>query len=113
MVTITDVLAHISEVSGGYSGVDPYAAIEEYWLHYPYTLRLAITTDVEETELKYLELYGQSDTVYFRLRDYEHGKQLAAELFYVITGMNPNMEVYTGELFNPDDALYLFVYIQK
>ena len=111
MVTITDVLAHITEVSGGYSGADPQSAIEEYWLHYPHTLRLAITTNVEDTELKYMEAHGKNDTVYFRLRDYEHGKQLAEQLFYIITGMKPNMDLYTGETFNGSDLLYLFVYI--
>src|ERR1043165_7012568 len=112
-VHIHDVLARIAQVSGGYTGSDVAGAIEEYWLHFPYCIRLSITTDIEYTELNYLNRFGQGKTVYFSLVDYAHGRELAKELFTLILGREPDMSAYDGSRFNPEDKLYLFIHIDE
>ena len=111
MVCLADVLVRIAEVAGGYSGRDPIAAMEEYWQHSTGKIRLSITADVIQTEQKYEKNYGKRNTAVFRLKDYDHGKQLASELFYMLKGQRPDMSGYTGELFAPTDPLYLFVHM--
>ena len=113
MVCLADVLVRIAEVAGGYSGRDPVAAMEEYWQHSTGKIRMSITADVIQTEQKYESSYGKRNTAIFRLRDYNHGKQLAAELFYMLKGQKPDMSAYTGDLFQPTDPLYLFVHMDN
>ena len=110
-VHIQDVLAKIAQVSGGYSGMDMSAAVEEYWSAFPYKIRMSITADIEYTEAAYLEKYSKGVTAYFALVDYRHGKQLASELYHVIFRVWPDMKVYDGSAFNPKDRLYLFVHV--
>ncbi len=111
MVTIDDILHHIAQDLRCYSDVDPKGAIEAFVTGCMFDMRISITTDLEETELNYLNRYGQGRTFYFRLPNYERGKALAAELFYLIRGIRPDMSSYTGDKFNPQDALYLFLHL--
>ena len=78
-----------------------------------YDLHLSITTDVEETELDYLERYGKGHTFYFRFADYEHGKLLAGQMYWILLGVRPEMDAHTGDRFAPDDKLYLFVQVSN
>src|SRR4051812_21724025 len=112
-VHIHDVMARIAQVSGGYTGKDVAGAIEEYWLHFPYCIRLSITTDIEHTELSYLNRFGKGDTVYFSLVDYAHGRELAKQLFSLILGKEPDMSAHNGSRFDPSHKLYLFIHIEE
>lgn len=105
------MLAKIAQVSGAYLGHDTTDTMTEYRLRFPYRLRIAITTDVEHTELDYLRRFGKGETLYFSLVDYAHGRQLAQEIFYVFNGIQPDMSAYDGSRFNPVEKLYLFVHI--
>lgn len=113
MVSIQDVLSHIAEDLRHYSGKDKAAAIEEFLTGITFDLHMAITTNVEETELDFMERYGQGHTFYFRLTDYAHGKQLASEMFWVLRGRQADMSQHTGEKFGPGDKLYLFVHVSN
>jgi hypothetical protein len=113
MMTVDDVLQHILEDIRGYSGCDNYAAVQELLVAHLFDFHIAITDDVEETELNYLDRYGRGHTFYFRLRDYDHGRELAAALYRVFTGVEPEMGPYTGAQFEPGTRLYFFVHLQK
>lgn len=104
MVSVDDIMAHIEE------GLRRDGVSEELIYGIRFQLHLAITTDVEATELDYLERYGRAYTFYFRLADYEHGKLLAAQMYWIFLGERPNMDLHTGDRFSPTDRLYLFVH---
>jgi hypothetical protein len=111
-VHIQDVLARIAQISSGFTGADAANEAGGHRLPFPVCLRLSITTDVERTELDYLNRFGHGATVYFSLKDYDHGRQLAKELFTAVSGKEPDMSIYNGSGFAPDDKLYLFVHIE-
>lgn len=113
MVSVDDIFHHIAQELRHYSGADPKAAIEEFILGCSFDLHIAITTDVEETELDFLERHGHGYTFYFRLSDYEHGKILASQMYWILLGVRPDMNGYTGENFAPEDRLYLFVHVRN
>jgi len=113
MVTVDDIFHKIAQDFRAYSGVDQAAAVEEFILGCRFDLHVAITTNMEETELDFLERYGQGHTFYFRLTDYEHGRQLASQMYWVLLGVRPDMDTYTGERFDADDRLYLFVHVRN
>ncbi len=113
MVTVEDIFHKIAQDLKGYSGTDRRAAIDEFIAGCVFDLHLAITTDMEETELDFLERYGHGHTFYFRLQNYEHGKNLAAEIYWVLRGVRPDMQSYTGEGFSQEDKLYLFVHVRN
>lgn len=112
MVEVHTILAHIARDLRQYSGTDNDAAIEEFIQGSTFNFHLAITTDVEETELDFLERYGHGHTFYFRLQDYEHGKLLAGQMYWIFLGKRPDMDQHTGNRFSPGDKLYLFVHVQ-
>lgn len=113
MVSVQDVLSHIAEDLRHYSGNDKLAAIEEFITGLAFDLHIAITTDVEETELDFMERYGKGHTFYFRLTDYEHGRQLAAQIYWVMKGWHPDMSHHSGDRFGPADKLYLFIHLSN
>jgi hypothetical protein len=113
MVTVDDIFHKIAQDFRAYTGVDQKAAVEEFILGCRFDLHLAITTDMEETELDFMERYGHGHTFYFRLASYEHGKRLAGQMYWVLMGRRPDMKAYTGEVFEPDDRLYLFVHLRN
>jgi hypothetical protein len=112
MISVVDVLDHIAQELYGYSGGDPQAAIEEVLRACTLQFRMAVTDDVEEAEADFLDRIGRGHTFYFRLADYEHGRQLAEQMFWIFEGSRPGMDGYTGEMFAPDAQLYLFVHVQ-
>ena len=111
MVTVDDIFHHIAQDLRCYSGVDRKAAVEEFVAGSMIDLHIAITTDIEETELSFLERYGHGHTFYFRLGSYAHGKQLAGQMYGILYGVQPDMDRYTGEHFDAGDRLYLFLHI--
>lgn len=111
MTTVDDIFHKIAQDFRAYSGVDQEAAVDEFIQGCKFDLHLAITTNVEETELSFLNRYGHGHTFYFKLQDYQHGKQLASDMYWVLHGQRPEMTGYTGEHFDPEDKLYLFVHI--
>jgi len=111
MVTVDDIFHHIAQQLHGFSDAD--VTTDEFLKGCILDMHVSITTDVEDTELNYLERHGQGHTFYFRLRDYEHGKNLAAGIYFVTQGTKPDMSMYTGELFHPEDKLYLFVHVRN
>jgi hypothetical protein len=113
MVTVDDVFHHIAQELRCYSGMDPIAAIEEFMTGCTFDLRISVTTDVEVTEMNYLDRYGHGNTFYFRLRDYQHAKKLAGEIFYQLQGSRPDLTEYNGSRFEPEDRLYLFIHVSN
>ncbi len=111
MVTVDDIFHRIAQNMRDYSEHDRMAAVEEFILGCVFDLHVAITTDVEETELDFLERYGHGHTFYFRLKDYEHGKLLAGQMYWILLGTRPNMDAHKGDRFGEDDRLYLFVHV--
>lgn len=112
LITVIDVFHRIAQDIRAYSGVDREAAVEEFIQGCQFDLHLAITSNVEETELSFLNRYGHGHTYYFRLSSYEHGKSLASDMYLVLYGEKPEMNGYTGELFDSKEQLYLFVHIR-
>src|SRR5690349_23694515 len=112
MVTVDDIFHKIALDFRAYTGMDQAAAVEEFILGCRFDLHIAITTNMEETELDFLERYGHGHTFYFRLADYEHGKLLAGQMYWILTGIRPDMDAHTGNSFSPDDKLFLFVYVR-
>lgn len=113
MVTVDDIFHKIAQDLRSYSGVDQKAAVEEFILGCAFDLHVAITTNMEETELDFLERYGRGHTFYFRLADYEHGKLLAGQMYWILLGVRPEMEAHTGDRFAPGDKLFLFVHVRN
>jgi hypothetical protein len=113
MVGVHDIFFQIAQGVRGYSGADPQGAIEEFLRGSTFDIHLSITTDIEETELSYLERYGKGDTFYFQLKDYYHGKDLIADIYYLLKGERPNMCAYTGMMFRPGEKLYLFIHLRN
>ena len=113
MVTVDDIFHKIAQDFRAYSGVDQAAAVEEFILGCRFDLHIAITTDMEETELDFLERYGHGHTFYFRLADYEHGKRLAGQMYWILLGTRPDMDTHTGDRFGLDDRLFLFVHVRN
>jgi hypothetical protein len=113
-ITVDDIFHHIAQELRCYSDADPIAAVDEFLSGCIFDMHLSITTDVEETELNYLKRYGKGHTFYFRLEDYEQGKALASDLYFVLRGIRPDMSVHTGERFLEElDPLYLFVQVRN
>jgi hypothetical protein len=113
MVTVDDIFHKIALDLRAYTGVDRAAVVEEFILGCRFDLHIAITTNMEETELDFLERYGRGHTFYFRLANYKHGKRLAGDMYWVLLGIRPNMDAYTGDRFGPEDKLYLFVHLRN
>lgn len=111
MIAINDVLAHIAEVSYRYSNSAPDSISQDFWLNYPYRLRVSITSDIEQSELDHLNRFGRNETVYFSLSDYQHGQLLAEELYNTLRNNPPEIAPYKEGKFNENERLYLFVYV--
>jgi hypothetical protein len=111
MITLTDVLHHIAQQLTGYSGTDNPGEIQEFVLATVSAIELSITTDLEETELRYLELYGKGSTHYFRLRDEQHGKVLSEALCQFFGSKTPDRYEDPGSSHESEAALYLFVHL--
>ena len=111
MITVNDVIHHIAQELPHYNGSDNPEELQEFVLGCVVGVHLSITTDVEATELHYLENYGRGRTHYFRLDSYQHGKELASDLYYIFQSKHPDLDGHTGELFAPGDRLYLFVHV--
>ena len=111
MVTVDDIFHHIGQQLHGYDGTE--VAMDDFLKACIFDIHVSITTDVEDTELNYLQRHGKGHTFYFRLRDYEHGKSLAAGIYLATQGTSPDMSKYTGELFQAEDKLYLFVHVRN
>src|SRR5688572_25479548 len=112
MVTVNDVLHHVAQELYCYSGSSRYEEVQGFLVGRIVQIHLSITTDIEATELNYLSRFGRGNTFYFRLKDYGHGKDLAAQLYFAINNKQPALDGHTGELFQPEDKLYLFVHVQ-
>jgi len=112
MITVEDIFHKIAQELKGYSDSDKSAAIEEFITGCVFDLRLAITTDMEETKFNFLERYGHGHTFYFRLNNYEQGRRLASQIYWVMQGVHPDMSSYTGAQFSTEDQLYLFVHVK-
>lgn len=113
MVTVMDVFQHIAQDLRSYSDKDQFAAAEEFLIGTNFDFSVAITTDVEETQLDLVTRYGAGHSFFFRLADYEHGKLLAGQMFWILRGERPDISAYTGKMFKPEDKLYLFVQLRN
>ena len=112
MVTVDDIFHKIARDFRAYTGEDRTAAIEEFILGCRFDLHLAITTNMEDTELDFMERFGHGHTFYFRLADYSHGRSLAAQLYWIFLGLRPDMNGHTGEQFVPGEPLFLFLHLR-
>jgi hypothetical protein len=108
-----DILHKIACSMYGYSGMDGAGAIEEFMISHQHDFSVAVTDDLEKSELWFLARCGHGETFYFRLDSYEQGKALAADLFHFVCGEMPELQVHTGEEFRPDARLYLFIHIRQ
>lgn len=111
MLHLFDILHKVACELHGYSGLDPEGAIQELFDGQTYRFTLAITDDVEESELDFLTRYGQGATFYFRLRDYEEGKTLAGSLHHFFTGKEPTPDANSSH-FEKGKQLYLFLHVR-
>lgn len=111
MISVEDVLAHIvQEVRAG-SPAGKASSAEDILAGLAFNIRVSITTDIEETEADYLDRFGHGHTFYFRLANYEHGRILAGQIYWIMLGQRPDLSRHTGDKFNGDDKLYLFVHV--
>lgn len=112
MATIIDVLHHIAQdldfigTDLKSSDVDCFAPATKF------DISIAITDDVEHTEQQFIEMVGAGSTFYFRLKDYNDGKRLAAGLCFVFSHRVPDMSKYIGDIFPSQDNLYLFIHLK-
>lgn len=111
MLTIEDVFGHIAQEMRDYTAITDDSAIEEFLVGCSFDFHVAITNDVEESEADFMDRYGKGHTFYFRLADYEHGKLLAGQMYWIFMGKIPDMTAHTGDRFTADDKLYLFVHL--
>jgi hypothetical protein len=112
MPTVNDVLHHIAQDFNSFGWDRQMNSVDQLIAATRFAISMAITSDVEESEQKFMERIGPGRTFYFRLKDYDQGKQLAAGLYKVFNGELPDMSGYTGELFGQDDKLYLFIHLR-
>lgn len=113
MVSVEDIFHKIAQDFRSYSGLDRTAAVEEFVTGHRFDLHIAITTDVEETELNFLERYGSGHTFYFRLADYEHGKLLAGQMYWILLGKRPDLSNHHGARFGAEEELFLLVHVRN
>lgn len=112
MVNVDEIFQCIAKDLRGYSGKDPGAAAEEFLLGCVFDLHAAITDDVATTEKNFISKYGKGHSYSFALQDYEHGKRLASQMFWVLLGTAPDMEGASGLRFEKADQLFLFVHLR-
>ena len=112
MPSVNDVLQHIAQDFNSRGWKNRSSVSDEAAIISTFAISIAITTDIEEAELNFLERYGLGRTFYFRIKRYEDGKGLAADLYRLFRREEPNMSSYTGERFKPEDQLYLFLHLK-
>lgn len=112
LLTVDHILAHIAEDIRLYSGKDRASAIEEFLTGITFAMHLAVTTNVEETGLDFMQRYGIGHAYHFAVDSYEHARELAADLYFILKGFKPDMQRYNGLQFPPKDKLYLYVYFK-
>lgn len=108
MLHIFDILHKIAVELRGYSGIDPEAAVAEFYAAPSYKFSVSVTDNPEETELYYLIHSGHGETFYFRLTSYEEGAEMAVALHYFFTGIWPETPVNTK--FTAGKPLFLFLH---
>lgn len=111
MISVEDVLAHIVQEVRANAPDGNMSTAEDILAGLAFNIRISITTDVEETEADYLDRFGKGYTFYFRLANYEHGRILAGQIYWIMLGQRPDLSLHTGEKFGPDEKLYLFVHV--
>lgn len=109
MVTIDDIVQHITQQLHPGGGINVRSALKQLLESSMFDIHICITLDIEATELRYLQRYGKGHTFYFRLRDYEHGERLAKEFFYAMKAYYPVEAEQDERQFAPDTQLYLFI----
>jgi hypothetical protein len=112
MPTVNDVLQHIAQDFNSFGWESQVDSVDHFIAATKFAISMAITSDVEESEQTFMTRVGPGRTFYFRLRDYEQGKQLAADLYKVFNGELPDMSPHTGELFAQNEKLYLFIHLR-
>jgi hypothetical protein len=110
MVSVDDIVRRIAQELQVNTAINASAGV--FAPGGVFDMHIAITTDMEETELDYMKRFGRGHTFSFKLFDYEHGKNLARQIYYKVLGVQPNMDGHTGARFSPGDKLYLFVHIR-
>ena len=113
MISVEDIFLKIAQDFRSYSGLDRQAAVDEFIAGHRFDLHLAITSDVEETELDFLERYGAGHTFYFRLADYDHGKLLAGQIYWILLASRPDLSLHDGARFRPGDKLFLLIHVRN
>lgn len=101
MITLNDILHKIQ------ASVAP--DISQDRLNMPYRFYISITDDLEETEEYYLDKYGKGTPFSFPLDSYEHGVQLANEIYAYTTGIAPAPAERKAPAF--EKKIYLFLYL--
>jgi hypothetical protein len=112
MVTVDDIVQHITQQLCVDSRFNPITALREFLASSLFDIHLCMTPDLEATELSYLQQFGQGYTFYFRIRDYEDGKRLAREFYHAIIGYYPDVEYGAESSIDTGRQLYLFINIQ-
>jgi hypothetical protein len=104
MITFTDILHKVQERVGPEIPANQINALYRY---YP-----CITSEIEETEARYLDKYEKGIPVCFHLESYGHGVELLKALHQHYTGRIP--EGLDRKLPLEDHGkLYLFLYLQE
>lgn len=86
---------------------------KDFWKDCLFELRIAITTDIYETEYDFTQRYGVGHSFNYSLSCYEEGRQLAQQIYCKATGINVDMAAYTGDQFRRSDLLCLFIYLRN
>jgi hypothetical protein len=110
VVTVNDVMQHIAQDLQTFQGGN--VPSEFQIASNVVSVKVALTTDLEETESLFLERLGPGRTFYFKVLSYEHGKTLASDIYKLFKGQVPDVSGHTGELFAGDEPLYLFLHLQ-
>src|SRR4051812_4958443 len=94
MVTVYDILQHIAQETGQDNGAVKGTAAGNMPADVTCNVRVSLTTDVEATELGYLQRYGRGHTLYFRVRNCEQGQKLAEDLYDLMPNVHPDASLY-------------------
>jgi hypothetical protein len=112
MVSVDDIIHHITQALAGSTDAAPKPGADSIPAGSQLQVRLCITADVEDTELRYLLRYDRGHTLYFRLGDYAYGERLANDLCDIIPGTEPDIGLCTEDQLSQKDRLYLFIHIR-
>jgi hypothetical protein len=112
MVTVYDILQHIAQETGYNNSAVKRAGLSDMPAGALFDLRVCMTTDVEASELSYMQRFGRGYTLYFRIRNYGQGQKLAEDLYDLMPNVHPDASMYADDGEHTSGRLYLFIHIR-